>query len=138
MGERPKVGVGVLIWKDGKILLGRRLADPGKGEFAWPGGHLEYMESIEDCARREVREETGMEISNIRFVRLVNMKHYDPVHYVDIGLQADWVSGIPQVLEPEKTEVWKWYSPEELPEPLFAAEPYYFEALNTGRSFFDN
>ena len=136
--ERPRVGVGVMIWKDGKVLLGRRLKDPGKGEYAWPGGHLEHMESIEECAKRETREETGMEITNIRFVRLVNMKHYAPRHYVDIGVRAEWVSGEVQVLEPETTESWGWYAPEQLPQPLFAAEPYYFEALKTGRIFFDN
>jgi 8-oxo-dGTP diphosphatase len=136
--ERPRVGIGVLIWRDGKILLGKRLKDPGKGEYAWPGGHLEYMESIEECAKREVMEETGMEITNVRFVRLVNMKHYDPIHYVDIGVQADWVAREAELREPAKTERWDWYPPDSLPQPLFAAEPYYFDALKTGRAFYDS
>jgi 8-oxo-dGTP diphosphatase len=136
--ERPKVGVGVMILKDGKVLIGKRKAELGNGEWAWPGGHLEHLESIEACARREAREETGVEIQNVRFLRLVNMTQYAPKHYVDIGLIADWKSGEPQVMEPDKVETWEWRALDDLPEPLFAAEPYYLEALKTGQNFFDS
>ena len=136
--ERPRVGIGVMIWKDGKILIGKRRVSHGKGEYAWPGGHLEYMESFEQCAKREVKEEADIEIENVRFVRLLNMKNYPPRHYVDIGLAADWKSGVPKVMETDKCESWDWYDPENLPAPLFAALPYYFEAVKTGKNYFDN
>jgi 8-oxo-dGTP diphosphatase len=132
-----KVGVGVMIMKDGKVLLGKRKGSHGEGEYAWPGGHLEYMESFEECAKREVMEETGMEIDNIRFLRLSNLKDYAPKHYVDIGLVADWKSGDPEIKEPDKIEGWGWYDLENLPSPLFATLPTYFEALKTGRNFWD-
>ena len=135
---RPKVGVGVMIMRDGKVLIGKRKSEHGKGEWAWPGGHLEHLESIEECARREAREEAGVEIENVRFLRLVNMTQYAPKHYVDIGLIADWKSGEPQNLEPDKVEKWEWRALDDLPEPLFAAEPYYLEALKTGKNFFDS
>ena len=90
-----------------------------------------------ECAKREAREETGIEIDNVRFLRLVNMKQYAPKHYIDIGLIADWKSGEPKIMEPDKVEVWEWRALDDLPEPLFAAEPYYLEALKTGRNFFD-
>lgn len=54
--QRPKTGVGVMILKNGKVLLGKRKGSHGEGEFAFPGGHLEYMEGFADCARREVLE----------------------------------------------------------------------------------
>ncbi len=136
--QRPRVGVGVMIFKDGKVLIGKRKADLGNGEWAWPGGHLEHMESIVECAKRETREETGVEIENVRFLRLVNMTDYAPKHYIDIGLIADWKSGEPQILEPDKVERWEWRNLDDLPEPLFAAEPYYLEALKTGKNFFDS
>lgn len=135
--QRPKVGIGVMVMKEGKVLLGKRISSHGTGEYAWPGGHMEHMESFEGCAKREVREETGIEIKNIRFVRLMNLKQYAPKHYVDIGLAADWESGEPQVMEPEKCESWAWYAPDALPEPLFATLPTYFEALKTGKNFWD-
>lgn len=135
--QRPKVGIGVMIFKDGKVLLGKRKNAHGDGEYAWPGGHMEYMESFEGCAKRETLEETGIEIENVRFVRLMNLKTYTPKHYVDIGLAADWKSGEPQVLEPEKCEGWGWYDINNLPEPLFSTLPTYFETLHTGKNYFD-
>lgn len=137
MNEQPRVGVGVMILRDGKVLLGKRKGSHGAGEYAWPGGHLEYMESIESCVRREVKEETGMEIHNIRFLRLMNLKAYAPKHYIDIAMVADWKEGEPQIMEPEKIESWEWCSLDSLPEPLFAPLPSYFEALRTGQNFWD-
>jgi len=134
---RPKVGLGVMILKDGKVLLGKRKGSHGAGEYAWPGGHLEYMESFEDCAKREVQEETGMEIQNVRFLRLLNLKEYAPKHYVDIGLIADWKSGEPKVMEENKIEGWDWYSMDSLPKPLFATLETYIEAYKTGKNYFD-
>lgn len=102
------------------------------------GGHMEYMESFETCAKREVKEETDIEIKNIRFLRLLNLKDYPPKHYVDIGLLAEWKSGNPKVMEPEKAESWGWYEIDKLTKPLFSTLPAYFEALITGKNFFDN
>lgn len=135
--NRVQVGVGVMVMKNGKVLLGKRNGSHGKGEYAWPGGHMEYMESFEQVAKREVKEETGMEIENIRFLRLYNLKEYAPKHYVDIGLIADWKSGEPQVIEPEKCEGWDWYPIDALPQPLFSTIPTYIEAYTTGRNYWD-
>lgn len=136
--RRPRVGVGVMVTRDGKVLLGKRLGSHGAEEYAWPGGHLEWMESFEECARREVREEAGIEIANVQFVRIMNLTAYPPKHYVDIGLRADWVSGEPRVMEPGKCAGWDWYDFDHLPEPLLATEPSYFEAIRTGRVYFDS
>ena len=133
----PKVGVGVMVIKNGKVLLGRRNGSHGKGQYAWPGGHMEYMESFEQTAKREVMEETGMEITNVRFLRLSNLKVYKPKHYVDVGLIADWKSGEPKIMEPEKCEGWAWYDLEHLPQPLFETIPSYIEAFKTGKNFWD-
>ncbi len=132
-----KVGIGVLVFKDKQILLAKRKGSHGAGEYAFPGGHLEFGESFVECAKRECREEAGIEIKNIRFVRLANLKKYAGKHYVDIGLAADWKSGKPKVLEPHKLERWKWYDPERLPTPLFGTIESYFEALKSGKNFFD-
>ena len=134
--ERPKVGVGVMIWKDGKVLMGRRKNSHGDGEFSWPGGHLEHLESFEGCAMRETREEAGIEIQNVRFLRLMNMRAYAPKHYCDIGMIADWKGGEPRVMEPEKMDQWVWVDPAELPAKMFHTIPSYFEAMKTGRTYF--
>lgn len=134
---RPLVGIGVMIMKNGKVLLGKRKSLLGGGDFAWPGGHLEYMESFENCVRREVREETGLEIKNIRFLRVYNMKEYAPKHYTDLAFVADWVAGEPKVLEPERCESWDWYDLDKLPSPLFVAEPITLDSYKTGKNFYD-
>ncbi len=133
----PKVGVGVMVFKDGKVLMGKRKGKHGSGEYAWPGGHLEFMESFEECVKREVMEETGIEVQNIRFLRLLNMKNYEK-HYVDVAMIADWKSGSPELKEPEKCEGWDWYDLDNLPSPMFAPLETYFVALKTGKNFFDN
>lgn len=134
----PQIGIGVMVFKDGKLLLAKRKGSHGEGYYAWPGGHLEHLESFEECAKREVMEETGIEIENVRFLRLSNLKQFAPRHYVDIGLMADWKSGEPVVREPEKVEgEWGWYDPEYLPKPLFAPCIESIEAYQTGKNYFD-
>ena len=60
--ERPRVGVGVAIVRDGQILLVKRRNEPGKGLWAVPGGKVEYGETLRDAAAREVKEETGLDV----------------------------------------------------------------------------
>jgi 8-oxo-dGTP diphosphatase len=134
---RPKVGLGVMIFKDGKVLVSRRRNRHGDGEYAFPGGHLEHLESIEECARREIREECGIEVGELVFLCVTNLKAYAPRHYVDLGFVCEWKSGEVRTLEPEKHTHWFWCDPEMLPAPLFGATANYLEAWKTGKNFFD-
>lgn len=131
MSNITRVGIGVMIFKDGMVLLGKRKGSHGAGEYSFTGGHLDYMESFEDCARRETKEEAGIEIENVRFQCLSNVTQYAPKHYVHIGLMADWKSGEPKVMEPEKCESWGWYSLDDLPEPLFGVTKLSLEFYKT-------
>jgi mutator protein MutT len=60
--ERPIVGVGALIFDRGKVLLIERAQEPLRGWWSLPGGAVELGERAEEALRREVREETGLEI----------------------------------------------------------------------------
>jgi 8-oxo-dGTP diphosphatase len=135
--HQPKVGVGVMIVKHGSVLLGKRKGSHGEGEYAFPGGHLEYMESFERCAQRETLEECGLEIEHIRFQFVANVKTYAPRHYVHVGLLADWKSGTPAVLEPEASGCWEWYDLENLPQPLFEMSRLAVESYKMGRNYYD-
>lgn len=109
-----KVGIGVAVVKlttsNTQILLGKRKGSHGKGEWAFPGGHLEHLESFEQTARRELTEEVGpnFKVSGLRVVSVINLIEYAPKHYIDIGMVAKWESGDPVVMEPDKCEGWEW------------------------------
>ena len=135
--QLPKIGVGALIFKDSKVLFGLRKGSFGAGEYGTIGGHLEYLESFEGAIRREIREESGLEVDNLRFLCVTNSRHYTPKHYIDVGFLADWMSGEPEVLEPDYRESWGWYDLNDPPQPLFRFISNYLEAYKTGRSYFD-
>lgn len=120
MIQRPLIGIGVIIIREGKILLGKRRNAHGAGSWCCPGGHLEYGESFEACALREVKEETGLEIENIRPGSFTNdLFSQEGKHYVTLFMLADCPRGKPRVCEPEKCETWAWFSTDALPRPLF-------------------
>ena len=119
LSEVPRVGIGIMVIKDHKILLGKRMGSHGSGEFSLPGGHLEHLEGFESCARREVFEECDLQIKDIEFVCLTNIRHFAPKHYVNIGFVSAWERGVPTVKEPDKCEAWNWYALDCLPSPLF-------------------
>ena len=120
MVKRPSVGLAVIIKKGNTTLLGKRRGSHGEGTWNCPGGHLEYGESFEDCARREVKEETGLSVINLKLLTATNdMFTKEDKHYITLFMTADYVSGTPVVMEPEKCDEWKWFAWDDLPEPLF-------------------
>jgi 8-oxo-dGTP diphosphatase len=135
--DQPRVGVGVTILRDDRVLLGRRRGSHGAGEYSSPGGHLDHLEGFEACARRETREECGLEIARVRFHFLANVAAYAPRHYVHVGLLADWAGGEPRVLEPQKCDGWDWYPLDAPPQPLFEMTRLALRALREGTAYFD-
>ncbi len=116
-----KVGVGVLILRDGKVLLGERKGSHGEGTWALPGGHLEFGETITECAAREVLEETGLSIKNIGHAGFTTDIFSDlEKQYVTLFAIAHNPIGDPETLEPNKCAGWHWFSWDTLPRPLFA------------------
>ena len=117
--NRPKVGIGVIIERDGKILIGERLSDHGANTFQIPGGHLEFGESFEEAAIREAIEETGLKKFKARGVISVGNDIGFEKHYVSIGVHLECFEGEPTDPEPDHSRNWHWADPRNLPEPFF-------------------
>ena len=117
---RPKVGIGVIVYRDNKILLGKRKNAHGKGNWSFPGGHLEFGETWTSCAKREVLEETNLSIKNLEFYNVTNdIFEKENKHYITIFIECEYKSGTLQNMEPNKCERWDWFSWDDLPENLF-------------------
>jgi 8-oxo-dGTP diphosphatase len=115
-----RVGVGIFVFKNGKFLMQQRQGAHGSGSWSVPGGHLEFGESFEDTAKREVEEETGLQIKNINFGAVTNDYFPDEnKHYVTIWMLSDYDSGQEHITEPDKCLKQEWHTFEDLPAPLF-------------------
>jgi 8-oxo-dGTP diphosphatase len=118
--NRPNVGVGVIVIRNNKMLLGQRVNAHGNHTYNFPGGHLEFGESIETCAKREVLEETGLKVDKIIVGPFTNdIFKEENKHYVTIFALCESKTGEPKVMELEKCTGWDWYDWNHLPQPLF-------------------
>lgn len=118
----PRIGVGVIVCREGRVLLGQRLGPHGTGTWALPGGHLEFGESVEQCAARELLEETGLEVDAAALSRgpyISNLFAAEGLHYVTLFVVAHSHVGEPQPREPAKCAGWSWWPWSALPQPLF-------------------
>lgn len=126
--QKIGVGIGVMILKDGKVLLGKRNSDPQKadselhGEKTWtmPGGKVHFKESFEETACREILEETGVKVDKekLKVISLTNDIVKD-AHFITVGLLCEDFKGEPKVMEPDEITEWKWFSLDNLPSPIF-------------------
>src|SRR3989344_6912817 len=145
--QKPRVGagVGVMLYRDGKILLGLRNSDPAKaqsslrGEGTWtmPGGTLEFGETIEEGARREVLEETGIILNAVK-VMGVNTDKNEHAHYITIGAYSDNFTGEAELKEPEEIVRWEWFDVNNLPEPMFRSCVHIMENYKQGLFYIPN
>ncbi len=128
LNKKPGVGVGVMILRNNKVLLGKRHSDPqkadselhGEGSWTMPGGKLHFQEELKDAAYREVLEETGIKVNKekLEIISVTNDRIKD-AHFVTVGFLCKDFEGEPKVTEPDEITDWKWFDLNDLPSPIF-------------------
>lgn len=132
MQDGPRVGVGIIIWKGENVLLVRRQGAHGSGTWSTPGGHLDRGETLEQCAVREAREETGVEVDQVRFRAITNdLFEFEDRHYVTVWMEGEYSGGEPVAIATDELSVVEWFHWDELPTPLFLP----LENLLAGRCY---
>jgi len=131
MKRKPKLGVGVLIEKNGKILLGKRCEGWANGTWTLIGGKLKPGETYIDGARREAKEETGLEIDDLELITK-NEDDIKGITYITFGLKPKIIKGEPKAMEPDEIERWEWFDLKNLPEKMYVPskkmiEQHYFK-----------
>jgi mutator protein MutT len=112
----PAVAV-VVVRGDGQVLLVRRGTPPSAGLWSVPGGRLELGETVAECARREVREECGVECAPLRVYHVGDHVFRDDegrirYHYLIVDVLARWIAGEP--VAASDAEAVGWFALEDL------------------------
>jgi 8-oxo-dGTP diphosphatase len=134
MNGEKHIGIGthILVLKDNKVLLGKRVGN-FIGTWSMPGGKLDFGEDLEDCAVRELLEETGLKAKSLQFISLSdNIDMIDTEsHFVTIGFLCTEFEGSLTVMEPLKITDWTWFDLNILPSPLFSTSAKVLEYYQT-------
>lgn len=138
MSTEQPLGTCVLLLNPEKtqVVLGRRKGGYKAGWLGAPGGHLEVGEGLEACARRELKEETGLEARELKCIGVVRdaQENYDFIHFIFVC--TAW-EGQLQVGEPEKCAGWDWFPIDALPTPLLPGHAAGVEMLRSGNFLVD-
>ncbi|MFH1246845.1 MAG: NUDIX domain-containing protein [Candidatus Micrarchaeota archaeon] len=118
---KPEVGIGVFVHNaSGEVLIHKRKNIIGNGTWALPGGKLEFNETIEQCAKREAKEECDVEIKNVKVLGITeDFFTVENRHFITIFVDSELASGEAKIMEPEKASELSWVSLDNLPSPLF-------------------
>jgi 8-oxo-dGTP diphosphatase len=115
-----KVGVGAIIVAGDEILLIRRAQTHGRGTWSTPGGYLRPGERLDDCARREAREEVGVELADMQFVAVTNDLFQDGRHCLTVWMASRLPDAKSVEINPNgEVAAHGWFRVEHLPSPLF-------------------
>ncbi len=142
--KKMGIGFGVMILKDNKILLGQRHFDKekadslmnGEGTWTMPGGKLDFGESFEQGGKREVKEETDIDIQ-LEDLKVISLNNdiVPMAHFVTIGLLCENFVGEAKVMEPDEITKWEWFDLNNLPTPLFKPSQKVIENYKRGEIY---
>lgn len=136
----PHIATCALIFKDNKVLLGKRTAEFGKGEFCLVGGSLAFGDSFEENISNEARYKANIQIENIEIFCVTNNRGYIKKHdkqSVTIGARASYKAGKVKAKQQDRVVDWRWYSLDNLPSPIIEADTKIIKCHKQGEFYID-
>lgn len=131
----PGVGAGLVIMRDGKVLLCKRIKAPEAGHWSIVGGKVDHLEPSKDAARREAEEETGLTIGAVRFLCVSEqIIAADGQHWLSLIFATEDTHGDATLTEPDKLSDIGWFALDELPTPLSVFAKDAFSAYSAAKS----
>src|SRR5574341_269012 len=129
--RNPFPAVSVLVIHNNKILLGKRLGEPGQGKWALPSGYVEFEDDFLSAAIREVKEETGLDIEIISILNVQSAFLSVEYHFLGIYLLAQVIGG--RLNPGDDLEDVNWFSlSEPLPEMAFPPDVDLIQTYSNG------
>ena len=129
--KTPKVAINVLVIKDGKVLMGKKnnAYKVGYGTWCFPGGKLDFGETLRDGAKRELLEETGLTANALTLSNIIDEPQASGgTHYLHINFLAENWEGEPTVMESDRFEKWEWFDLNNLPAETFPSHKKFIPA----------
>lgn len=99
----PRLGALAVVLKDGQVLLAQRKKAPDAGLWGFPGGHVEWGETVGEAAARELLEETGVRAKPGCHLATLDLIKRGPdqsviTHYLLVAVQCEYLSGTPRAV----------------------------------------
>ena len=131
-----KIGCEVFLIKNGAVLLGRRKNCSGAETWGLPGGHLEFGETILECAKRELKEELGIEGLQLTLISVVDAID-EGGQYVHMSFLLEQFLGEIRCMEPDLCYEWKFFELDKLPQDVFKPHQKIFENYFKNTIYFE-
>jgi 8-oxo-dGTP diphosphatase len=110
------VSIDAVIIKDGKVLLIQRGAEPNKGFWGTPGGYVGWDETLEDTVKREVKEETGLDVVKTILIGVYSSPSRHPKQVINVVYATEIKDG--EIKYGDDATDAKWFSIDSLPKPM--------------------
>jgi 8-oxo-dGTP diphosphatase len=141
MTTYTKIGCEAFIVRDDKVLLLKRGNVDGEGTWSLPGGHLDFMERIDDGLIRELKEELNVVISPKDTTLIAVTDDLRPKlnqHYLHMTFRVNIGDQEPECMEPDKCAELRWFPVDAMPEDVFPFHAKIFDTLNAKKLYLSN